>query len=76
MRPLSARDLWIAEQVGPELKRRGLMFVGLDVIGEHLTEVNVTSPTCAREIDSEARTDIGGRFMHALESRFLRGYTG
>jgi glutathione synthase len=76
VRPLSARDLWIAEQVGPELKARGLLFVGLDVIGESLTEINVTSPTCAREIDAAAQTDIGGRFMHALESRFLRGYTG
>ena len=72
-RPLSARDLWIAEQVGPELKRRGLLFVGLDVIGEYLTEINVTSPTCAREIDAECHTDIGGRFMDALESRFRPG---
>jgi glutathione synthase len=72
-RPLSARDLWIAEQVGPELKRRGLLFVGLDVIGDYLTEINVTSPTCAREIDAACHTDIGGRFMDALESRFQPG---
>jgi len=72
-RPLSARDLWIAEQVGPELKRRGLLFVGLDVIGDYLTEINVTSPTCAREIDAACNTDIGGRFMDALESRFRPG---
>ncbi len=75
-RPLSARDLWIAEQVGPELKRRGLLFVGLDVIGDYLTEINVTSPTCAREIDAAFHTDIGGRFMEALERRLWPGRMG
>jgi glutathione synthase len=50
VQPLSERDAWIAAQVGPELLRRGLLFVGLDVIGDYLTEINVTSPTCAREI--------------------------
>ena len=59
--------------MGPELKRRGLLFVGLDVIGDYLTEINVTSPTCAREIDAACNTDIGGRFMDALESRFRPG---
>lgn len=69
--PLSDADRRIAEAVGPELKRRGLLFVGLDVIGEHLTEINVTSPTCAREIDAAYGTDIGGRLMQAIESRLL-----
>ncbi len=48
---LTKRDQWICEQVGPVLKQKGLLFVGLDVIGEYLTEINVTSPTCLREID-------------------------
>jgi len=66
---LSDADRRIAAQVGPELKRRGLMFVGLDVIGEHLTEINVTSPTCAREIDAAYGTDIGGMLMDAIDRR-------
>jgi glutathione synthase len=68
-RPLSARDLWIAGEVGPELRRRGLLFVGLDVIGDYLTEINVTSPTCAREIDAACGTDIGGMVMEAIARR-------
>jgi len=68
-RPLTDRDRWIAEQVGPELRRRGLLFVGLDVIGDYLTEINVTSPTCAREIDAAFGTDIGGRLIAAIERR-------
>jgi glutathione synthase len=68
-RPLTARDREIAAAVGPELKRRGLLFVGLDVIGEHLTEINVTSPTCAREIDAAYGTDIGGQLIAAIERR-------
>lgn len=66
-RPLTEADRRIAAAVGPELKRRGLLFVGLDVIGEHLTEINVTSPTCAREIDAAFGTDIGGLLMAAIE---------
>ncbi len=68
-RPLSDDDARIAAAVGPELKRRGLIFVGLDVIGEHLTEINVTSPTCVREIDAAFGTDIGGLLMRAIEAR-------
>jgi glutathione synthase len=68
-RPLTARDREIAETVGPELKRRGLLFVGLDVIGDRLTEINVTSPTCAREIDAAYGTDIGGMLMSAISKR-------
>ena len=53
VQPLSDHYRWIAEQVGPALKARGLFFVGLDVIGNYLTEINVTSPTCLREIEAE-----------------------
>lgn len=67
--PLSDRDRWIAEQVGPSLRERGLIFVGLDVIGDYLTEINVTSPTCIREIDAAYDTDIAGRLMSAIEAR-------
>ena len=71
-RPLSERDLWIANQVGPTLKEKGLLFVGLDVIGEYLTEVNVTSPTCVREIDAAFGTDIGGLLMRAITDRLAQ----
>jgi len=64
--PLSARDREIAATVGPELRKRGLLFVGLDVIGEHLTEINVTSPTCIREIDAAYDTRIAERLMDAI----------
>ncbi|MBR9912218.1 MAG: glutathione synthase [Gammaproteobacteria bacterium] len=67
--PLSERDQWIVDQVAPTLVRKGLIFVGLDVIGDYLTEINVTSPTCAREIDKAYNTDIGGRLMNAIEKR-------
>jgi glutathione synthase len=66
-RPLNQRDRWITAEVGPELRRRGLLFVGLDVIGDFLTEINVTSPTCAREIDAACGTDIGGLAIAAIE---------
>ncbi|RFP98482.1 glutathione synthase, partial [Pseudomonas putida] len=66
-RPLTDRDRWIAAQVGPTLREKGLMFVGLDVIGDYLTEINVTSPTCIREIDAAYNTDIGGKLMDAID---------
>lgn len=66
VQPLSNRDRWIAEQVAPELRKRGLLFVGLDIIGDYLTEINVTSPTCAREIDREQPSAIGQRLMSAI----------
>jgi glutathione synthase len=66
--PLSERDRWIAAQVGPELKRRGMLFVGLDVIGDWLTEVNVTSPTCARELDAQFGLNIAGLLFDRLEA--------
>ncbi len=68
-RPLSDRDRWIAAQVGPELKRRGMIFVGLDVIGDWLTEVNVTSPTCIRELDKQFGLNIAGLLFDAIEAR-------
>ena len=68
-RPISARDRWIAEQVAPEMKRRGMLFVGLDVIGDYLTEVNVTSPTCVRELDAQFGLNIAGLLFDAIESR-------
>lgn len=64
--PLSERDLWIAAQIGPTLREKGLLFVGLDVIGDYLTEINVTSPTCIREIDSAYNLDIGGQLMDCI----------
>lgn len=71
-RPLSERDREIAALVGPELRARGLLFVGLDVIGEHLTEINVTSPTCIREIDKAFDTRIADHLMQAI-ARKLAG---
>ena len=64
---LSDRERWIASQVGPVVRDKGLLFVGLDVIGDHLTEVNVTSPTCIRELDAIYGLDIGGQLMDAIE---------
>jgi glutathione synthase len=68
-RQLTPRDREIAETVGPELKRRGLLFVGIDVIGDYLTEVNVTCPTCIRELDAQFSLDIGGMLMDHIETR-------
>lgn len=64
--PLSERDAWIAAQVGPALRDKGLLFVGLDIIGDYLTEINVTSPTCIREIDAAYDLDIGGQLMDCI----------
>ena len=68
-RPLSERDRWIATQVGPEMKRRGMLFVGLDVIGDYLTEVNVTSPTCIRELDAQFGLNIAGSLFDRIEAK-------
>ena len=67
--PLSEHDYWIAEQVGPTLKEKGLIFVGLDVIGDYLTEINVTSPTCVREISRDSNQDVAMMLMNAIEKR-------
>lgn len=69
VQPLSKRDEWIVSQVTPTLQEKGLIFVGLDVIGDYLTEINVTSPTCAREIDAAQQTDIGGLLMDAIDTQ-------
>jgi glutathione synthase len=66
-RPLSERDRWIAEQVGPELRRRGILFAGIDVIGDYLTEINITSPTCIRELDAQFDLDIAGDLIARVE---------
>lgn len=63
---LSDRDRWICEQVAPVLVEKGLTFVGLDVIGDYLTEINVTSPTCVRELDRIYGIDIGGELMDVI----------
>ncbi|KKN38335.1 hypothetical protein LCGC14_0754460 [marine sediment metagenome] len=66
-RPLTERDRWICSQVGPTLREKGLIFVGLDVIGDYLTEINVTSPTCIRELDREFGINIGADLMTAID---------
>ncbi len=68
-RELTDRDRWLVEQVQPMIREKGLMFVGLDVIGDYITEINVTSPTCVREIDDQRGTDIAGSLMDAISRR-------
>lgn len=65
---LTERDRWICNQIGPTLKERGLLFTGIDVIGDFLTEINVTSPTCIREIDKIYHTNIAAMFFDALQN--------
>ena len=65
-RPLTDRDRWICAQIGPELKAKGLVFVGIDVIGDYLTEINVTCPTCIRELDASEGFDIAGDYLDYL----------
>jgi glutathione synthase len=67
--PVSERHREIAAALGPRLASRGLLLVGLDVIGEYLTEVNVTSPTCFREIQDQTGFDVAAMFIEALESK-------
>jgi glutathione synthase len=74
-RPLNDRDRWLAGQIGPTLAKRGMLFVGLDVIGGFVTEINVTSPTGIRELDKQFGTDIGELLMAAVERR-LQGRAG
>jgi glutathione synthase len=66
-RPLTDRDRWICDQIGPDLKARGLHFVGIDVIGDYLTEINVTCPTCIREISKAHDIDIAGDYIDFIE---------
>jgi len=67
-RELSKRDRWICAQVGPTLRAKNLHFVGLDVIGDFLTEINVTSPTCIRELDNQTGSDIAGTLMTHIQT--------
>lgn len=69
--PLSERDRWIAAQVAPKLVEMGLTFVGLDVIGDYLTEINVTSPTCIREIARDTGLDAADRLLDTIARRLL-----
>jgi glutathione synthase len=66
-RALTDKDRWIANQVGPTLREKGLVFVGLDVIGSTLTEINVTSPTCVQELDKQFGLNISGLLMDHIE---------
>lgn len=66
---LSEREQWICQQVGPRLREMGLIFVGLDVIGDYLTEINVTSPTCIRELDTVYKLNISALLMDRIEAR-------
>ena len=68
-RPLSLRDREIAEAIGPELRARGLTFVGIDVIGDYLTEINITCPTCVRELDTFFGLDISSTLLDAIEQK-------
>ncbi|GAB4391855.1 MAG: glutathione synthase [Gammaproteobacteria bacterium] len=64
---LTERDYWICQQVAPVLKEKGLIFVGLDIIGDYLTEINVTSPTCIRELDQQCGLNISALLMDYIE---------
>ncbi len=66
---LNERDYWICEQVAPLLKEKGLIFVGIDVIGDYLTEVNVTSPTCIRELDKQFNLNISAQLMDCIAEK-------
>jgi glutathione synthase len=68
-RELNERDRWLVSEIGPTLRRRGMLFVGLDVIGGFVTEINVTSPTGVRELDKQFGTEIAGLLMDAIEKR-------
>lgn len=63
---LSERDRWICQQVGPTLKQQGILFAGIDIIGDYLTEINITSPTCIRELDQIYSLDIAGDLMTCI----------
>ena len=66
---MNDRDRWLVAQIGPALRDRGMLFVGLDVIGGFVTEINVTSPTGIRELDKQFGLDIGGQFYAAIQKR-------
>jgi len=66
--PITDRERWLCEQIAPTLKAKGLYFVGLDVIGDYITEINVTSPTCIRELDAQFNLNIAGTLFDCLEA--------
>jgi glutathione synthase len=68
-RPLTARDRWLCEQVGPTLATKGVLFAGLDIIGDYLTEINVTSPTGIRELDRQFNIDIAAKLIAAIDRK-------
>jgi glutathione synthase len=70
-RPLNDRDRWLVSQIGPALRDRGMLFVGLDVIGGYVTEINVTSPTGVRELDKQFKLEIASLLMDAIEKRLV-----
>ena len=70
-KPISDRERWICEQIAPTLRAKGLLFVGIDVIGDYLTEINVTSPTCVRELDRAHGLDIAGDLMDSIAQKLL-----
>lgn len=67
---LNEQDYWICEQVGPILREKGIFLAGLDIIGDYLTEINITSPTCIRELESQCRLNISGELLDAIEQQF------
>lgn len=66
---LSERDRWICQQIAPALRKQGILFAGIDIIGDYLTEINITSPTCIRELDTIYSLDIAGDLMRCIESQ-------
>jgi glutathione synthase len=66
-RPLNDRDRWLCAQIGPAMRAAGMIFVGLDVIGDYVTEINVTSPTGIRELNKKHDVDIGGMLVEAID---------
>ena len=66
---LSDRDHWICQQVAPTLRQQGILFAGIDIIGDYLTEINITSPTCIRELDQIYSLDIAGDLLRCIEKR-------
>ena len=69
---LSDNDLWICEQIAPTLKEKGILFAGIDVIGNYLTEINITSPTCIRELDTLYDLDIASQLLDCIEDQIVK----
>ena len=69
---LSARDRWICDKIGPILRDKGLLFVGIDIIGDYLTEINITSPTCIRELDKIYHANISALLFDCIERKLIK----